>query len=143
METTEKKPNGGYSRLKVKYAKLKAEHETLVKAVEEEFVSQDSYRSVKADNVELESKLKKVDADIVRLERTISERNKEIREKDETIRQQGTKISTLTADLANAQGEAREYRNKFEEAVRRMGGFRRFIYCYNRPQFTDEDRWHD
>ena len=94
----EKKPKNGFDRLKVKYAKLKAEKE------------------------EIERRAK---------------------DSDETIRQQGTKISTLTADLANAQGEAREYRNKFEEAVRRMGGFRRFIYGYNIPQFTDEDRWHD
>lgn len=98
METTEKKPKNGFDRLKVKYAKLKAEKE------------------------EIERRAK---------------------DSDETIRQQGTKISSLTADLANAQGEAREYRNKFEEAVRRMGGFRRFIYGYSIPQFTNEDHWHD
>ena len=128
METTEKKPNGGYSRLKVKYAKLKAEHETLVKAVEEEFVSQDSYQSVKADNVELESKLKKVDADIVRLERTISELTAEIREKDESIRKQGTKISQLSADLAVAHGNEDEWQRKYNEAVRCMGSLRRWWY---------------
>ena len=92
-------------------------------------------------------KLAKAEAKIKELEGQLELKrkvyNKELGEKNETIRKQGTKISTLTADLANAQGEAREYRNKFEEAVRRMGGFRRFIYGYNIPQFTDEDRWHD
>lgn len=95
---TEKKPKNGFDRLKVKYAKLKAEKE------------------------EVERRAK---------------------DSDETIRKQGTKISNLTADLANAQSEAREYRSKFEEAVRRMGWLRRWWYGYDRPQFTDEDHWHD
>lgn len=116
METTEKKPKNGFDRLKIKYAKLKAEKEAL-----------------EAKITELEGKANAA----------TEQHSKDIREKDETIRQQGTKISTLTADLANAQGEAREYRNKFEEAVRRMGWLRRFIYGYNFPQFTDEDHWHN
>lgn len=65
------------------------------------------------------------------------------KDSDENIRKQGTKISELSGDLANAQSEAREYRSKFEEAVRRMGWLRRFVYGYNFPQFTDEDHWHD
>lgn len=65
------------------------------------------------------------------------------KDSDEIIRKQGTKISNLTADLANAQSEAREYRSKFEEAVRRMGWLRRLWYGYDIPQFTNEDHWHD
>lgn len=65
------------------------------------------------------------------------------KDSDETIRKQGTKISELSGDLANAQSEAREYRSKFEEAVRRMGWLRRLWYGYNIPQFTNEDHWHD
>lgn len=129
METTEKKPKNGFDRLKVKYAKLKAEKEEL----EKKLADKPNYKGL------WEEEMSKYEQ--------LASKHKQLRiecgEKDETIRKQGTKISTLTADLANAQGEAREYRNKFEEAVRRMGGFRRFIYGYNIPQFTDEDRWHD
>lgn len=75
--------------------------------------------------------------------RTKYELEKKIKEHDETIRKQGTKISELSGDLANAKSEAREYRSKFEEAVRRMGWLRRWWYGYDRPQFTDEDYWHD
>ena len=69
--------------------------------------------------------------------------NKNLNEKEDTIRKQGSKISELSGDLVNAQSEAREYRSKFEEAVRRMGWLRRWWYEYDRPQFTDEDHWHD
>ena len=160
METTEKKPNGGYSRLKVKYAKLKAEKETLEAKIaelegkakaeaknaelqkEKEILvqtAQDNYCRVEKERDEWKAKYEHV-RNATLIDNGI---NSKISELQATIEKQGTKISTLTADLANAQGEAREYRNKFEEAVRRMGGFRRFIYGYNIPQFTDEDHWHD
>lgn len=65
------------------------------------------------------------------------------KDSDETIRKQGKKISELSGDLANAQSEAREYRSKFEKAVRRMGWLRRLLYGYDIPQFTNEDHWHN
>ena len=92
-------------------------------------------------------KLAKAEAKIKELEEQLELKrrvyNKNLNEKSETIRKQGTKISDLSGELTNAKGLARDYRRQFEEAVRRMGGFRRFIYGYNFPQFTDEDHWHD
>ena len=119
METTEKKPNGGYSRLKVKYAKLKAENDTLkdLKTAADKFADE--------------------------WKRRYDKKKEELETAEDTINKQASKISELSGDLANAQSEAREYRSKFEEAVRRMGWLRRFIYGYNFPQFTDEDHWHD
>lgn len=88
----------------------------------------------------LESQLANVKEEARRTKYELEKKNKE---QEETIRKQGTKISELTGDLANAQSAAREYRRKFEEAVHRMGWLRRLWYKYDRPQFTDEDTWHN
>lgn len=99
-------------------------------------------------------KLAKAEAKVMTLEsqltnakeearRTKYELEKKLNEEKETVRKQGTKISELTAEIANLRGTARDYRCKFEEAVRRMGWLRRFIYGYNFPQFTEEDHWHE
>lgn len=134
---SEKKHKGGYELLKEKYDKVKRISDEKDKCYAELKEKYDELRL----QVDCPSKSWKGLAEA--RQKTINEQTTTIKEHEETIRKQGTKISTLTADLANAQGEAREYRNKFEEAVRRMGGFRRFIYGYNIPPFTDEDHWHD
>lgn len=101
MATTEKKPNGGYSRLKVKYAKLKAEKEEL-----------------EAKIAELESKAKAA----------AEAHSKEIGEKEETIRKQGTKISNLTADLRVAQGNEEEWKRKYNEALAHVPAWRKWLH---------------
>lgn len=129
METEIKKRKhrkGGTDYAKEKLAKAEAEKAKLQNQLAQALSERNNY-SAQLDRAKNEIHNLKIDCN----------------GKQSTIEKQGTKISTLTADLANAQGEAREYRNKFEEAVRRMGGFRRFIYGYNIPQFTDEDHWHD
>jgi len=111
METTEKKPNGGYSRLKVKYAKLKAEKEELEKKLKDS------------------EEIKKIALEEVENRNNQTERlHEEINELKETIRKQGTKISQLSADLAVAHGNEDEWQRKYNEAVRCMGSLRRWWY---------------
>lgn len=100
METTEKKPNGGYSRLKVKYAKLKAEKETM-----------------EAKIAELEGKAKAA----------AEAHSKEIREKEETISKQATKIKNLSNDLSNAQAASENYRIKYETALAHVPFWRKWF----------------
>ena len=125
-----KKPKNGYDRLKAKYDMLLETHK------EEMAKGREQLSQMEAERNNAHSFAQKWRQESLK-------KQEELQMAEDLIRKQGTKISTLTADLANAQGEAREYRNKFEEAVRRMGGFRRFIYGYSIPQFTDEDHWHD
>lgn len=119
METTEKKPKNGFDRLKVKYAKLKEENDTLkdLKTAADKFADE--------------------------WKRRYDKKKEELETAEATINKQASKISELSGDLANTQSEAREYRSKFEEAVRRMGWLRRLWYGYDIPQFTNEDHWHD
>lgn len=130
METTEKKPKNGFDRLKKKYAMLLETHK------EEMAKGREQLSQMEAERNNAHSFAQKWRQESLK-------KQEELQTAEETIRKQGTKISTLTADLANARGEAREYRNKFEEAVRRMGWLRRWWYGYSIPQFTDEDHWHD
>ena len=109
MATTEKKPNGGYSRLKVKYAKLKAQL------------------------TEADEKLATAEA---KLKAATEQHSQEIREKDDSIRKQGTKISQLSADLAVAQGNEDEWQRKYNEAVRCMGSLRRWWYGFKTAATT-------
>lgn len=119
METTEKKPNGGYSRLKVKYAKLKAENDTLkdLKTAADKFADE--------------------------WKRRYDKKKEELETAEATISKQGSKISQLSAELNDAVGEIYSTTRQRDEAVRRMGWLRRWWYGYNIPQFTDEDSWHD
>jgi len=129
METEIKKRKhrkGGTDYAKEKLAKAEAKIKELEKQLNVEV----------AEHQALEEKYGKMIKDRTEISETI-------REKAETIRKQATKISELTAEIANLRGTARDYRHKFEEAVRRMGWLRRWWYEYDRPQFTDEDHWHD
>ena len=101
METTEKKPKNGFDRLKVKFAKLKAEKETLEAKINE-----------------LEGKAKAAAA----------AHSKDIREKEDTIRKQGSKISKLSADLSVAQGNEEEWKRKYNEAIAHVPFWRRWLH---------------
>lgn len=127
---SEKKHKGGYELLKEKYDKVKRISDEKDKC----------YAELKEKYGELRLQ---VDCPSKSWKGIAEARQKKINEQAEIIRQQGIKISELSGDLANAQSEAREYRSKFEKAVRRMGWLRRWWYEYDRPQFTDEDHWHD
>lgn len=126
----EKKHKSGFALLKEKLAKAEAENKELRAAVEK---SQTAYMELTRTSRE---NMKKV-------QDNRDEWKKDAEAKQTIIEKQGTKISQLSGDLSNAQSEAREYRSKFEEAVRRMGWLRRLWYGYDIPQFTNEDHWHD
>ena len=128
--SSEKKHKGGYELLKEKYDKVKRISDEKDKCYAELKEKYDELRL----RVDCPSKSWKGLAEV---------RKKKINEQAETIRQQGIKISELTDEIANLRGTARDYRCQFEEAVRRMGWLRRWWYGYDRPQFTDEDHWHD
>lgn len=129
METEIKKRKhrkGGTDYAKEKLAKAEAEKAKLQEQLAQALSERNNY-SAQLDRAKTEIHNLKIDCN----------------GKQSTIEKQGSKISELSGDLANAQSEAREYRSKFEEAVRRMGWLRRWWYEYDRPQFTDEDHWHD
>lgn len=126
----EKKHKSGFALLKEKLAKVEAENKELRAAVEK---SQTAYLELTRTSKE----------NIKKVQDNRDEWKKDAEAKQTTIEKQSAKISQLSGDLSNAQSDARDYRNKFEEAVRRMGWLRRFIYGYNFPQFTDEDHWHN
>ena len=110
METTEKKPKNGFDRLKVKYAKLKAEKETL-----------------EAKITELEGKAKaklaKAEADAAELKRIRGLYESE----QETTHKQTTKIKNLSNDLSNAQAAAENYRIKYETAIAHVPFWRKWF----------------
>ena len=133
METEIKKRKhrkGGTDYAKEKLAKAEAKIKELEKQLNVEV----------AEHQALEDKYEKLRKE---LNRTTQDGHKQYNEQQESIHKQAAKISELTAEIANLRGTARDYRCKFEEAVRRMGWLRRWWYEYDRPQFTDEDHWHD
>ena len=148
METEIKKRKhrkGGTDYAKEKLAK--AENKTLkdLKTAADKFADEwkRRYDKKKEELETAEAKIEELEAQIEEANKKASESQKRSVSDDRTINQQAAKISELTAEIANLRGTARDYRCQFEQAVRRMGGFRRFIYGYNIPQFTDEDSWHD
>lgn len=133
METEIKKHKhrkGGTDYAKEKLAKAEAKIKELEKQLNVEV----------AEHQSLEDKYEKLRKELIR---TTQDGHKQYNEQQESIHKQAAKISELTAEIANLRGTARDYRRKYEEAVRRMGWLRRWWYEYDRPQFTDEDHWHD
>lgn len=150
METEIKKRKhrkGGTDYAKEKLAKAEAENKTLkdLKTAADKFADEwkRRYDKKKEELETAEAKIEELEAQIEEANKKASESQRRSVSDDRTINQQAAKISELTAEIANLRGTARDYRCQFEQAVRRMGGFRRFIYGYNIPQFTDEDHWHD
>lgn len=121
METEIKKRKhrkGGTDYAKEKLAKAEAK----IKELEHKCIEADNKYITECkhhDNTKVE--LHNAKADLIKSD-------KKIKELEETIRQQGTTISTLTAEKANLEGDVRYYRTEADKYLHRMGWLRRWLY---------------
>lgn len=97
------------------------------------------YDRLKIKYAELQEKFNKLDKQHTESAKHAIALHERAEDQQKIIEQQGSRISELTAELANAKSDINEYKRQRDKAVECMGPMRRLWYGFNTPEFNEDE----